>query len=38
VLTLGGFVVVGTAGIIAATGLSRPLLRAVTTEATPQPD
>ena len=38
VLTLGGFVVLGTAGIVAATALSRPLLRSVTTEPTPQPD
>jgi hypothetical protein len=38
VATLGGFVVVGTAGIVAATALSRPLLRAVTAAPVPQPD
>ncbi|MFC5183141.1 FtsX-like permease family protein [Actinomadura harenae] len=37
-LTLAGFLVVGFGGIIGAGALSRPLLRAVTTDPTPRPD
>ncbi|MEV5573987.1 FtsX-like permease family protein [Spirillospora sp. NPDC052269] len=37
-LTLVGFVILGFGGILAASALSRPLLRAVTTDPTPRPD
>jgi hypothetical protein len=37
-LTLAAFVVLGFGGILGASALSRPLLRAVTTSPTPRPD
>ncbi|QFG21216.1 FtsX-like permease family protein [Actinomadura sp. WMMB 499] len=37
-LTLAGFVVLGFGGILGASALSRPLLRAVTTDPAPRPD